>query len=95
MHNPRMEKDLAGTVSLTAIGMFGKGGGWAIPFLLHSLAVALGGIAEKPCLVNGRIESHEYLCMTIIDHDVVDGAPAACFAGQFRELLEAGAGLEQ
>ncbi len=50
--SPRLVKDYFGTVSLTSVGMFGKGGGWAIPFGLHTLSVALGGIAEKPGVVD-------------------------------------------
>ena len=45
-------------------------------------------------MVNGRIEIREYLCVTIsFDHDVVDGAPAARFTRQFKELIERGYGL--
>jgi len=45
-------------------------------------------------VVNGRIEIREYLCVTIsFDHDVVDGAPAARFTRQFKELIERGYGL--
>ncbi len=29
--NPRWLKEMNGTVSLTAVGMFGAGGGWGIP----------------------------------------------------------------
>src|SRR5690348_3219838 len=29
---PRLQKRYGGTVGLTAVGMFGNGGGWAIPF---------------------------------------------------------------
>ena len=40
--------------------------------------IALGGIATKPGIVEGRIQIREYLCITVsIDHDIIDGAPAA------------------
>jgi len=43
-----------------------------------SLTVTLGGIVEKPGVVDGRIEIREYLCVTVsFDHDIIDGAPAA------------------
>ena len=46
-----------------------------------SLAVALGGIAQKPGVVDGRVEIREYLSVTLsFDHDILDGAPAARFA---------------
>jgi pyruvate/2-oxoglutarate dehydrogenase complex dihydrolipoamide acyltransferase (E2) component len=91
---PRVQKRYGGTVGLTAVGMFGKGGGWAIPFDYHTLDVALGGIGEKPGVVDGHIAIREYLCMTLsFDHDLIDGAPAARFVARLRELLEGAYGL--
>jgi pyruvate/2-oxoglutarate dehydrogenase complex dihydrolipoamide acyltransferase (E2) component len=92
--NPHWLKDMNGTVSLTAVGMFGSGGGWGIPVTNHTLQVTLGGIAEKPGVVEGRIEVREYLSVTIsFDHDIVDGAPAARFIGRLKELIEGAYGL--
>jgi pyruvate/2-oxoglutarate dehydrogenase complex dihydrolipoamide acyltransferase (E2) component len=94
--NPFWLKSTFGTVGLTAVGMFGRGGGWAIPFMMHSLDVALGGIARKPGIGDDdRIEIREYLNITVsFDHDVIDGAPAARFTQCFREFVESGRGLE-
>jgi len=59
-----------------------------------TLTVTLGGIAEKPGVVDGRIEIREYLCMTIsVDHDIIDSAPAARFTQRLKELIESGYGL--
>jgi pyruvate/2-oxoglutarate dehydrogenase complex dihydrolipoamide acyltransferase (E2) component len=92
--NPHLVKDYFGTVLLTAVGMFGSGGGWGIPVPNHTLQVTLGGMAEKPGVVDGRIEIREYLSVTIsFDHDLVDGAPAARFIQQLKELIESGYGL--
>jgi pyruvate/2-oxoglutarate dehydrogenase complex dihydrolipoamide acyltransferase (E2) component len=92
--NPRMAKQYAGTVLLTAVGMFGEGGGWGIPLAPYTLNVTLGGIAEKPGVVDGRIEIHEVLSLTIsFDHDIVDGAPAARFTRRLTDLIERGYGL--
>ena len=92
--NPQWLKQSFCTVGMTAIGMFGKGGGWAIPFGVHTMDVALGGISEKPGVVDGRIEVREYLCLTLMfDHDIIDGAPAARFTQRFKELIENGYGL--
>jgi hypothetical protein len=94
LRNPPVFKSIMGTVSLTALGMFGSGGGWALPVPAHSLQVTLGGIVEKPGVVDHRIEVREYLSVTIsLDHDVVDGAPAARFTQCFKALVEQGAGL--
>jgi hypothetical protein len=92
--NPRLLHDLYGTVSVTAVGMFGKGGGWGIAFGNHTLSVTLGGIAEKPGIVDGEIKIREYLFVTLtMDHDIIDGAPAARFVQQFRDLVESAHGL--
>jgi pyruvate/2-oxoglutarate dehydrogenase complex dihydrolipoamide acyltransferase (E2) component len=96
LKNPHLLKEMNGTVSLTAVGMFGTGGGWGIPVPNHTLQVTLGGIAEKPGVVEGRIEIREYLSVTVsFDHDIVDGAPAARFTQRFKELVESGYGLEE
>ena len=92
--NPRWLKAMNGTVSLTAVGMFGTGGGWGIPVTNHTLQITLGGIAEKPGVVDGRIEVREYLSVTVsFDHDVIDGAPAARFIERLRKLVEKGSGI--
>ena len=92
--NPRWLKQSFGTVGMTSVGMFGHGSGWAIPFGVHTLEIALGGIAQKPGIVDGRIEIRDYLCLTMsIDHDIIDGAPAARFVQRLKELIEAGYGL--
>jgi pyruvate/2-oxoglutarate dehydrogenase complex dihydrolipoamide acyltransferase (E2) component len=92
--SPHLQKKHAGTVGLTAVGMFGTGGGWGFGMPAHTLAVTLGGIAEKPGAVDGRIEIREYLCVTLsFDHDIIDGAPAARFTQRFTDLIERGYGL--
>jgi pyruvate/2-oxoglutarate dehydrogenase complex dihydrolipoamide acyltransferase (E2) component len=95
--NPHWFKRLEGTVVVTSVGMFGKGGGWGIGFLpTHTLGLTVGGIAQKPGVHDGRVEVREYLNLTLsFDHDIVDGAPAARFARKLTELLETAAVLEE
>ena len=91
---PQVQKKYGGTVGITAVGMFGHGGGWGIPVNGHTFDLTLGGIAEKPGIVNGQIALREYLCMTLsFDHSIIDGAPAARFSVRLRELIESGYGL--
>ena len=93
-NSPYLRKKLEGTVVVTAAGMFGKGMGWGIPMTTHTLCVTVGGMGEKPGIVEGRIEAREYLSLTVsADHDVIDGAPLARFTSRFRELVEEGYGL--
>jgi pyruvate/2-oxoglutarate dehydrogenase complex dihydrolipoamide acyltransferase (E2) component len=92
--SPRTGKQYAGTVLLTSVGMFGEGGGWGIPLVSHTLNVTLGGIAQKPGVVDDRIEIREVLSLTVtFDHDIIDGAPAARFTERFKNLIENGYGL--
>jgi pyruvate/2-oxoglutarate dehydrogenase complex dihydrolipoamide acyltransferase (E2) component len=94
--NPHYIKDYYGTVIVSSVGMFGIGGGWAIPVPNHTLQVTLGGIAEKPGVVEGQIGIRKYLSVTIsFDHDIVDGAPAARFVQRFKDLVESGYGLDE
>ncbi len=94
MRFPLVEKQQVGTVLLTSVGMFASGGGWGIPWVRHTLAVTLGGIAEKPVVVNGQIAIREMMSITVsFDHDIVDGAPATRFADHFKDLIENSYGL--
>jgi pyruvate/2-oxoglutarate dehydrogenase complex dihydrolipoamide acyltransferase (E2) component len=94
MH-PQLWKKNVGTVGITAVGMFGDGAGWGIPIAPPTpLMVTVGGIGEKPGIVDGHIAIREYLSLTIsFDHDIIDGAPAARFTQRLKELIESGYGL--
>ncbi|MHA1505234.1 MAG: 2-oxo acid dehydrogenase subunit E2 [Candidatus Heimdallarchaeota archaeon] len=79
--NPFRLKKLIGTVGITSLGMFIKGqGAWAVPLSDKTLNLALGGIKDNVILRDGKIEERKLLCATfLIDHDIVDGAPATRF----------------
>ncbi|MFO7631459.1 MAG: 2-oxo acid dehydrogenase subunit E2 [Caldilinea sp.] len=92
--NPHLLKEYYGTVMMSAVGMFGTGGGWGIPVSNHTLQLTLGGIAEKPGIVDNQIEIRKYLSVTIsFDHDIIDGVPAARFTQRLKELMESSYGL--
>jgi len=92
---PLLVPEYTSAVMVTAVGMFGKGGGWGIPMANYTLLVTVGGMVKKPGVIDEQIAIREYLDLTLsIDHDIVDGAPAARFVETFRELLESGYGLE-
>ena len=56
--------------------------------------MTVGGIGEKPGVVDGHIAIRDYLSLTIsFDHDIIDGAPAARFTERLKELIESGYGL--
>jgi len=94
--NPSRFKQLAGTVVVTSVGMFGRGGGWGIGFLpTHNLGITVGGISQKPGVKDGDILVRDFLNLTIsFDHDIIDGAPAARFANTLTGIIESGAVFE-
>jgi pyruvate/2-oxoglutarate dehydrogenase complex dihydrolipoamide acyltransferase (E2) component len=92
---PQVQKKYGGTVGITAVGMFGEGAGWGIPSPTPTLMITVGGIGEKPGVVDGHIAIREYLSLTVsFDHDIIDGAPAARFTQQLIDLIESGYGLD-
>lgn len=96
--NPRLKQRIGGTVMVTALGMFGKGvTGWGIaPTSDYTLEIILGGIVERPTVVEGALAVRQYLCMTVsVDHDVIDGAPFARFIQRLNELIKSGYGLAE
>lgn len=95
LKNPHAMKRNAGTVVITSVGMFGDGHGWGIGFLgFHTMGLTVGGMFQRPKLINGDWQNCDMLCITLsFDHDVVDGAPASRFAKDFVALLESGFGL--
>jgi pyruvate/2-oxoglutarate dehydrogenase complex dihydrolipoamide acyltransferase (E2) component len=94
--NPAIVTSMGGTVSITSVGMFGEGhSGWGIFPATEVLGLVVGSIAQKPAVVEGRIEPREILHLTVMfDHDVIDGAPAARFTRRLIELIEGGYGLD-
>ena len=92
--NPRLIKDYYGTVLVTSVGMFGIGSGWGIPVPNHTLQLTLGGVGEKPGVVNHQVEVRQYMSVTVsFDHDIVDGAPATRFIQRLKKLIEHGHGI--
>ena len=94
--DPSRRKRLTGTTFVSAVGMFGQGTAWGIPQAQnYTLGLTVGGIARKPGVVridsSERIEPREFLALTLsIDHEIVEGAPAARFTNRLKELIERG-----
>jgi pyruvate/2-oxoglutarate dehydrogenase complex dihydrolipoamide acyltransferase (E2) component len=95
--DPTIRVSAAGTVAVTAVGMFGKGcSGWGLATTSHSLGLVVGSMVWKPAMVDGQIEPREILNLTVLfDHDIVDGAPATRFVRRLVELIESGYGLSE
>lgn len=95
LNHPRRVKDMMGTVMITTAGMVGHTRGWIMPFSMHPLCLAFGSLNEQAAVHKGEIQKREILHLTVlIDHDVIDGVPAARFVDDLVKKLQAGVGLQ-
>ncbi|MCE7742387.1 MAG: hypothetical protein GOP50_07985 [Candidatus Heimdallarchaeota archaeon] len=101
--NPFLRRQFLGTVGVTSIGMYTKGGGTSIPIAVENISINVGGIDKKPgyqinddgSLNLDKVIPRDYLWITFnIDHTTVDGAPTARFIADFRTRLSEAYGLE-
>jgi len=63
-------------VTLTAVGMAGKGAGWGVPPSSPSICwITVGGIGHKREDTSGRTAMRDYLDRTVsFDRNMVDGS---------------------
>ena len=94
IQSPFLTKQNMGTVMITSIGMIGRINGWIIPASVHPISFAIGSIIKKPGIKKNRVEIREYLYVTVlIDHDIIDGAPAVRALSKLTRLVEKGYSL--
>lgn len=95
-HGIRKKKHM-GTVGVTSVGMIGRFPGWVVPLGgTPTVMIALGGVVEKPAVVDGDVEAREMLSLTLsVDHDLVDGGPMTRYVSTLTELVEDGYGLSE
>jgi pyruvate/2-oxoglutarate dehydrogenase complex dihydrolipoamide acyltransferase (E2) component len=94
LRSPSRVRAMMGTITITSLAMYGKSRGWAIPLSVAPLCIALGSVTRQPAVVGQEIRIRELLCLTVLlDHDVIDGAPAARFVSRLAQLIETGHGL--
>jgi pyruvate/2-oxoglutarate dehydrogenase complex dihydrolipoamide acyltransferase (E2) component len=92
--NPRRMKEMMGNVMVTTVGMAGHTRGWIMPFGMHPLCLAFGSLNEQAAVHRGEIQKREILHLTVlVDHDVIDGVPAARFVDDLVTKMEMGFGL--
>jgi pyruvate/2-oxoglutarate dehydrogenase complex dihydrolipoamide acyltransferase (E2) component len=92
---PREWKKRWGTVTISAVGMVGKGAGWGIPPSSPSICwITVGGIGQTREDVDGHIATRDRLSLTAsFDHRMIDGAPAGRFTERLKGLIESAYGL--
>lgn len=92
---PDIKRRFRGTIGVTAVGMFGKGGGWGIP-IADATDITIGGIVTRPAWIDGAVVPREMLAVTLsVDHRLVDGAVAARFIESLRQRVESAHGLPE
>jgi pyruvate/2-oxoglutarate dehydrogenase complex dihydrolipoamide acyltransferase (E2) component len=93
-NKPQRLKDMMGTVMVTTAGMVGHTRGWIMPYSLHPLSLAFGSLNEQAVVSRGEIKIREILHLTVsVDHDVIDGVPAARFVDDLVIKMEKAYGL--
>ena len=80
-----------GTFTVTNLGMYDVKLFLPIINPPEAAILAAGGIEEKPVVVDQQIVTRPMMTLTLAyDHRVIDGAPAAKFLGEIKELIETG-----
>ncbi len=94
LNNPKRVKEMMGSVMVTTVGLVGHTHGWIVPTSMHPLCLAFGSINEQPVVRRGEIGVGHILHLTVlVDHDVIDGVPAALFVDDLVRRLERGEGV--
>jgi pyruvate/2-oxoglutarate dehydrogenase complex dihydrolipoamide acyltransferase (E2) component len=92
--NPFKIKQRFGTTYVTSVSGFTDVSGFAIPYIEggnRPISFAIGSTVKKPGVVNSEIKIREFLSLTLcINHDLVDGAPAARFVSRLKHRIEGG-----
>jgi pyruvate dehydrogenase E2 component (dihydrolipoamide acetyltransferase) len=83
------EEMQGGTFTITNLGGYRVEGFTPIVNPPETAILGIGRIADKPAVVDGRIEVRTLCTLSLsFDHRVVDGVPAAAFLARVAELLE-------
>lgn len=89
MSRSSLLRAMAGTVTVTSIGMLAGGSGHGIPFpTVFSLSILVGGRSRRPVADGDDVAIRDILDLTVtIDHRTVDGGPASRFVSDLRRML--------
>jgi pyruvate dehydrogenase E2 component (dihydrolipoamide acetyltransferase) len=83
------EELAGGTFTITNLGMYGVEFFTPIINPPETAILGVGGIMEKPIVIDGKIEVEPMMMLSLsYDHRVVDGAPAAEFLRKIKEKIE-------
>jgi pyruvate dehydrogenase E2 component (dihydrolipoamide acetyltransferase) len=83
------EEYTGSTFSVSNLGMFGIDQFTAIINPPEAGILAIGGVEEKPIVVDGQLEVRQRMRVTMsCDHRVIDGATGAKFLQSVRQYIE-------
>lgn len=85
-----------GTTLVTSVGKFTAipGHSFTLSTGPRAAVFVVGSVVDRPWADDGQLAVRSVLSLSVIvDHDLVDGAPAARFAERLRELVESADGL--
>lgn len=87
--NLALNEATGGSFTITNLGMFGIDQGTPIINPPEIAILGVGRIAEKPVVIDGRIEIRPMMNITLsFDHRVIDGALAARFLQNMKQKIE-------
>ena len=85
----RNEEYSGTTFSISNLGMFDVDSFSAIIFPPHAAVLAVGSVKEQPVVQDGQLAIAQVMTATVsVDHRVADGAEAAQFLVEIKNLLE-------
>ncbi|EMT38925.1 Pyruvate/2-oxoglutarate dehydrogenase complex, dihydrolipoamide acyltransferase component [Thermoanaerobacter thermohydrosulfuricus WC1] len=77
-----------GTFTITNLGTYGIDFFTPVLYPKQSAILGIGRIVERPVLENGNVRSAQFMTLSLtVDHQVINGAPAARFLTRLAELL--------
>jgi pyruvate dehydrogenase E2 component (dihydrolipoamide acetyltransferase) len=88
--NKLQESDITGgTITLSNLGMFGINNFTAVINQPESCILAVGGIIEKPVVIDHQVVIRGMMNITAsFDHRVIDGTLGAAFLKRIKEIIE-------
>ncbi len=95
--NPRFLRKVMGTVVVSSVGMFlPQHAAWALGQANHTVSIWVGSTVERLSSIKGKPTPRTFACLTIdLDHDIIDGAPAARFTQDLVRMIETAALLKE
>lgn len=77
------------TFTISNLGMFAVDGFTPIINQPNAAILGVGRIQEKPVIINGQVEARSMMTLSLsFDHRIIDGAPAAQFLTDLKNVLE-------